>query len=448
MDTHGWDIVSACSQSKLNALLKARLTKTPPTLSYDDGQGTTLDITFSPWQITAFGSNRALTLDMPVKSGTLTNGNKFAEKPSVDLAGVTMAVRIQLDFIDQAKGDASNLSFTFKAAATSAADKTDGAVFVQQADVTGQLAKVDPSGNSATVLHNHVADALVHNAAKLEIPLSVVNLAPAGGAAWMKPVEKAHMFGTGPKKANGAPGEGYLIVATMVRTLPAATRSLNFDETLFDTQHDVFMLLNKDLFLANVIQPNLPAAFKDSSAVNFQMMGDSIAGVGVLICPEVDHMGTGYDPFLTRLTISIDDDRLKSTAVGFFHITGLTHSSVTFNFTQYATCRYDSATQSIAFDKAQSPDPDYEKHIPWYLYAVASVALPFLGLIVGGIILAVVDVVIAAVTTGVASTIGKSSKTSGIASLSNIAVTWPGSTETKIAESGLSDGFYMRGDLS
>ena len=73
MDTHGWDIVCACSQSRLNALLAKRQTATPPTLKYNDGAGTTIDATLGPWKITSFGSNNRLTLSLPITTGTLVD---------------------------------------------------------------------------------------------------------------------------------------------------------------------------------------------------------------------------------------------------------------------------------------------------------------------------------------------------------------------------------------
>lgn len=450
MDTFGWDIVSACSQTKLNELLSARLSAMPPKVSYSDGGGVDLDLVFAPWQITAFGSDLKLTLDLPILSGTLRDTSKFASLPSVDLAGVTVEVTLTLAFIDNAAGSASDLVFSLKTAATTPADKTPGAVYVRNPDVTGALARKDPTGVSATKLGQRVAAALVAHADKLAFALSTVNLQPSTG--WMKPVQVAHMFAEGPARANGEPGEGYLVVAMTVRTLPAGSQSFNMDPALFSTRFDFFMLIAGDLFLQNFVLPELGSGFLPGPAgrvPTFVMAGDGIMGLPILFCPEVDHWGTGYHPVLTSFLMSIDGTCLQTTATGMFQITGLGSSAyVEFQMQQNSACTYSSATGSIAFSPAPGPAPTSKMHLPWYEWAAGAVVTPIVGPLVALIVTGVVDGVIAAVTNGVTNSVTTSGATGGLNGLGAISVGWPGATATAISECGLSSAFYMRGTIT
>ena len=447
MKTYGWDIVSACSQAKLNELLASRLKKTPPKVSYSDGDGKDIQATFDPWQITSFGSDNKLTLDLPIKSGTLKDTSKFAAKPSINLAGVIIEVTITLAFVDKASGSGSDLSFSLKKKATSPADKHAGAVYVKNPDVNDVLKKQDPSGTAATTVGKHIVEALIAHADKLSYALSTVNLQP--GSAWMKPVDKAHMFAEGPKKANGEPGEGYLVVATMVRNLPAGSRSLNVDSSLFDSKYDFFMLVAGDVFLEQFVLPDIATGFIGNPHSQFMMSGDDIMDIGPLQCPTVDHWGTGYDPILTTFEMAIDGEILQTSSTGLFQITGLgSKATVSFSMTQNAECHYNKSGKSISFTPTHSPDPTYHKHIPWYEYAAALPLLPFFGPFIAIVVGAIVDGVIAAVTNGVAKSVTTSGGTGGLSGLSTVAVSWPGSGATKVSECGLSSAFYVKGTIN
>lgn len=450
MDTFGWDVVSACSQTKINALLAARFAANPPSIKYSDGSGIDIDVVFQPWQITSFGSDLKLTVDLPIGSGSMTDTSKFANNPNIDLAGVTIEITLTLAFVDNASGSSSDLSFNLKTAATSPADKTPGAIYVKNPDITGRLAKLDPSGIAATRLGQRVAAALVAHADKLSFALSSVNLQPSIG--WMKPLQVVHMFAEGPKRANGEPGEGYLVVAIMVRNLPAGTQANSVDPTLFDSTYDFFMLIAGDLFLEFFVLPQLSSGFApdpSGSLPIFMMAGDSVIGMPVMYCPEVDHWGTGYHPILASFQMLIDGQYLQTTSTGLFQITGLgSKAYVDFSMVQNASCSFSSSTGTIAFAPGPSPDPQHNMHLPWYEWAAGAAVTPILGPIVALVVTGVVDGVIAAVTQGVTNSVTSSGTTGGLNGLGSIAVTWPGSNATSVSDCGLSDAFYIRGTIN
>ena len=51
MNLFGWDVLSACSQDKLNQMLQARQSAAQPKLTYSDpANGLKITADFAPWQ--------------------------------------------------------------------------------------------------------------------------------------------------------------------------------------------------------------------------------------------------------------------------------------------------------------------------------------------------------------------------------------------------------------
>src|SRR6056297_1662873 len=186
MDTNGWDVVCACSQDKLNTLLSARLSATPPSVDYKDTDGNTLKATFAPWQIVPFGSTDRLKMVLPIETGTLHLENKFAATPDVTLDGVQVEIEVDLDFVDNAKGTAKDLKFNLTAKTDAGNGATKG-VGIQKIDLDGTLANADPSGTASGKLSTILPECLVANRDKLAFVLASLDLAPTGDASWMTP---------------------------------------------------------------------------------------------------------------------------------------------------------------------------------------------------------------------------------------------------------------------
>lgn len=456
MDTQGWDVLAACRQGDLNKLLAKRMGESPPMLSYP-GAGIDIEIVFDPWQITSFGTDKTLTLLLPIKRGTLKDSGKFSVKPQIDLSGVKIEVSVQIDFVDNAAGTASDLKFQLKTAGKSRQDKTNGAVFVMNADLDGTLQKEDPSGNSATQLKEHIPQVLIAHADKLSYALTSLNMVPSSERSWIKPLVKHFMFAQGTKDKNGQQEPGHLVVAIMVRDRPPASRSDKIDDALTNSSSGLNMAFAPDLFLEHFIMPSLPNSFQNPNYLVFKMKGDKIQlAIGPVStapyistaaeCKPVDHWGTGYTPWLYPLTVSIDDDLMTVHADGTFDITGLADSSVSFWFTQSLKPEFDAKTQSLKFKAFGETKSDYHKHIPAWIYIVSGVAALAVPLIVAAVITAIVDVVVAAVTTAVAKqAAGAGGQQTKLGDLADALVQWPGSKSVNISQADLETAFVVRG---
>ncbi len=447
MDTHGWDLVTACSQDKLNALLATRLQKTPPTVTYSDGSGLQIAATFDPWKISSFGSDNRLTMILPIRTGSLTSSSKFAAVPQVTLDGAQIEIALDLTFVQDATGKKTDLTFNFQTPATSLSDTTAGAIWVVNADLSGVLAKADPSGAAGQALHDHLPACLIANRDGLAYAISSVNMAPVG-TSWPGPVAMEYLFVQGAKTASGGQGPGYLAVLSMVRSLDPKTRSRNIDSTLCDGNHDVCLLLHKDLFLEHHILPMLPSGFVGAQPWQFVVAGDMVMSIAPLICPTVTNAGTDYIPVLSSLQVAVAGDQIQADAVGLFSITGLVNSYVTFDIQQGLKCAFDAGSGGLSLTPAGPPASTYEKHIPTWIYVVGAVALLPLGLILGLVLVAVVDIVVDTVSSAVAGKVGAQGSTTAVGDWAFASVEWPGSTGWSVTEGGLSDSLYLRGSLN
>ncbi len=457
MDTNGWDIVSACRQDDLNALLKKRMAGKPPTLSYSDGGKIEIDVTFDPWEISSFGTDNTLTLVLPFKSGSLKNSSKFATNPKIDLADVQIEIRIQLEFVDDAHGTASNLEFQFKTAAKSPHDKTSGAVFVINADLNGKLKSRDPSGNAATEIRKHIPEVLISNADKLNYALTSLSLSPPNDLAWLKPKRKHFNFAQGKTDAHGHQMPGHLVVSTMVSDRPIGSTTATVDEALTNNSNAVNMAFDKPIFMRHFLMPHIGESFVNSSNLKFRMAGDKVAlFVGLdssgfympAQCKDVEHWGTGYTPFLYPLVIELDDDELKVSADGFFDVTGLADSSVTFWIKQSLKGHFNPAKQSMSFSSSGKTKSDYHKHIPAWIYIVTAGAAALVAGVLALIVTAVVDIVIAAVTTAVAKQVtAAGGGTSHMGDLAAATMAWPGSDGIEATDASLESALLIRGNF-
>ncbi len=433
MDLHGWDMVCACSVPRLNDLLAAQFKATPASLTYSDNSGLKLDIKFDAWRIVAGGTVEKLVMQLPVNSGTLTS-----PLISGKLDGAVIEIILELAFVDNKAAGKSDLRFNLTRKITNKGDTTKGGVYVSDPDKTGVLAQQDPTGALAMSLHDSIADSLIANAAKLDFVFASLNLAPNGDAYWMTAGSSRYAFVPGAKGAND-----WLAVFTMFSNADTSKFSVEPDESLLDDNSDVCAGLSGNLFLQHIIMPKLPAGFTAPFNM-FAMSGSAIVNLGLLACPPVQVSLTHYYPFLSSFNLTVNDDQIWVTSAGSFDITGLAKSSVTFSQTQKMACTFDATKSVLEMKTLPGPDPDYEKHIPWWLYLTAGPAILVFGPLIGGIVVAIVDSVVAAVTTSVAKATSSSGGSISVGDLTAQSIEWVGAGQWTLVDAGLSDALYLR----
>lgn len=434
MDTFGWDVVCAVSCDKANELLALQFAKRPASLSYDDGAGTTISATFDPWKIVAGGSDKILRMELPIKSGTMTSPNG-----SIMLDGAAVVAEIKLAFIKDAKSSVNNLKFDIRSVASNAGDTADGSIFIVDEDVGRVLAKRDPSNVAAMTLHDCIPSCLIANSAKLDYIFAALNLTPTGAGSWLAAQDPRYLYVQGPASTTG-----YLAILSMVSSVDTSAFQSVIDTSLCDGKSDVYLAIAPHVFLEHVVMPHVSTSYVGATSASFQMRGDSIFNIGPLVCPTVNHWGTGYIPILSSLQISVAASQIQSKASGAFDITGLAKSSVTFSESGASDCAYDASTGKLTVTPHGNPQSDHDTHIPWYIYASCAPFIAVLGPLIPGIVAAIVDGVIAGVTAAVANSVPTNTGNLALSDWSAQAIEFPGASRWTINNAALSDAFYMR----
>lgn len=452
MNLFGWDVLSACSQDKLNAMLTARQSAAQPKLTYaDPSQGLKISADFAPWQIMALGSNRRLRLALPIKTGSIASASFLAAAPVVALDGVTVEISIDLAFITDATGSTSGLTFNFVKPARDATDTSAGAIVIEAADTTGTLARVDPSGMAATQLAGAFAACLVANKDQLGFVLAEVTLKAVAGADWLVPVSHDYVFLPG-GVVGGVAQPGAVVLLALLQAPTGAAPHAQVDQGLVSGVHDISLALAPGVFLQHAVMPALPASFVGATAASFAMSGDQITETMPLICQTVTNAGTGYTPILTSFRMSIAGSTLTVTCKGMFVITGLGQSNVTFSITQDMTVMVfplpgTPLTGTLMLVANGPPVTDHDTHITPGYWALGVIFAPFVGPIMALVVIAVIDGVIAGVTAAVTSKVTTTGSTAGIGVAPMVALNWLGAGALTLQEAELDNGLVLRGAL-
>ncbi|MFS1519411.1 TULIP family P47-like protein [Bacillus sp. SCS-151] len=242
--------------------------------------------------------------------------------------------------------------------------------------------------------------------------------------------------------------KGFLAILSVTTEKQVNDLIEEIDSTLLKEGYSIFLLISNELFLKNLILPELSSSFSngttDENFVYHPTKGTigRIENNGEINCGSVKWGLETYHPKLTSLSISIQDKFLIFQASGKFNITGLAGANVTFNVSSRSECRYNPAEESVYFVKDQNPSISYKKHIPWYDFA--------LGALGGPVVVAIIDIVIASVTSTISESVRKSlysgQTTSFVSDLGVNFITWNGLHDFRAYEAGLSESFYIRGD--
>jgi Clostridium P-47 protein len=434
MDIYGWDVVCACSSTKLNEMLALQFSKNPATLAYTDNGGTQINIIFDAWRIIAGGSVKKLRFELPVKTGSLTS-----PLGSVKLDGVVIVAEMELAFVAGVTPSTSNLQFSLQVVASQQGDPTAGSIFIINADRDAILTKQDPTGNASMTLHDIVPQCLIANKSKVAYVLSTLNLTPAGDGSWLAPQNSQYVFVQGSSGSSG-----YLAIFSMITNASTAGLTLNIDPTLCDGINDVCVAFAPHVFLEHVIMPSLWSSYVGANTANFQMQNGIIINFGPLMCKPVSHWGTGYQPVLTSFSMTIVASDLVTAANGVFGLTGLTNSNVTFSETGNMSVGFDASSGKLTITQDGTPTSDYEKHIPAWIYVLSAPAIVVLGPIIPLIVAGIVDGIIAGVTSSVAQSVSTSGQNLALSDWSAQSFQFPGFSKFAVQNAGLSESFYMR----
>lgn len=434
MDMGGWDVIYASSVDKLNQVLAASSSQLIPTFSYSNAS---LDLKFSgsfgPWEIQKGGTANRINLLVPIVSGTLS----FPQIGNVSLDGVKPVLNLALSLIEGASGSSEDLKFDITANSTTPTQKS-GEVYIANPDESGQLGAV-----AKQLITDWFGELFVQNKGKISFVFATVFTDPQG-EPWLKP--KA----TGISYFQSLNGD---VEAIGIKTLTQSPwgpggLAIPIDPSLLARGEEMFYALSQAIFMRNLL---LPAAAKalgvQGSTLSFrgpskpsQQDGCSIVNSGNISLPSVENAGTHYYPVLTHYEVVISNNQIITTGSGQFDITGLANAYVTFdNLRVVNEISYDSSKKKLGFKLVSKNSPSTDSHIPWYEKTITWI-VPVVGLIVN----AVMDIVVATIESSVENAI-KGTGSLSVDSIQLDTAVWTGLKQFDVNEAELASALVIRG---
>jgi hypothetical protein len=444
MDTYGYDLVFASTLDCVNKQLAAAFAGMDASFSYDGTDSTTSAVIavkgkWGAWALTKGGSNKLLRFRLPIASGSMRISCAALGLDNVenDLAGVTVEVELQLGWLGggsssaRGSGGNTNLVFSLVTRGAKAGDTTVGAVTAVSLD--------DPSGRltlvARSVLVDVIADILIANRAKVNYVFAQLNPVPPSSESWLSPVRWDYFY----QESQSGPAVLCVLSVLTDRELPPPA----FDSSVLSPDSDAFLILSNETFLRHAVMPGLPAAY-NGAQFTYQAIDQThgqVVNNGHINTKTTSWGADTYYPYIDSFTLVVDGSVVRTTLSGRCDITGLSGAYITFSGSGAATCSYDPSTQAISFS-APTANIDSEKHIPWYDWV--------LGALSGGVGIAIIDGVIAAVTDSVRDGIAGAVQTtaaSGLGIVTASTCTWGGKRLTPIA-GGLAGCFWIRGNIA
>lgn len=440
-DAYQYDLAFACTLDAVNKQLTAGFAHLDATCHYSGADSTekatvAVDATFAPWVMTTGGSNKLLRFSVPFASGSFTIDcpSLGLDNKHYDLSGVAVEVEVQLGWLGNGStssdgtGSNTQLAFNLTTKGTHLGDTTAGAVTpVSVTDPQGHLDSV-----ASAVFEDVIADVLIANKSKINFVFATINPAPPGAQSWLAPKRWNYYY------QQPASGPAVLCVLSVLtdRELPSTPA---FDSSVLSQPGDVFMILSKAQFLEHGVLPGLKTAYGSNDFAITTMFGMPMIHNTANISTKTASWGADtYYPYLESIVLAVDGSSVTTSISGRCDITGLANAYVTFSGTKSAASTYTPGTGVLSFAKP-SGKIDTARHIPWYDWV--------LGALSGGVGIAIIDSVMAAVTSTVTDAVGDAVSSTGDAALGKLAIntcSWAGSSVTPTA-GGLSGAFWMTG---
>jgi len=429
VSTLGFDLVFATTMTQVNRDLAANSACLAAVFSYrDDASKLEISGHFGNWQITPGGSGTLIDLTLPIVTGTLTVQGRLGSE-QIDLAGLTVTVQTDLTLVPSASDPGQQeLRFAFQAG------QAEGGHLATVIKVDGPAQQL---AQASEWLKVHLPKCLDANAQGMRYVFATVSIAQPGSATWLAPSRGAYCFAQPQGSA-----ETFVALLGSHDDAPIRPQDLRIDPAAFgDTQHvtpdAAVLVLSKDVYLNQVLQPSLQRIFPGTSQETFRYD----AGTQTIVSAKPFGLravsaGLGtYHPVVNTLEVRGDHGALITTLSGTCDM-GL---NIMLSFSARNTCpvKFDAASQSFVFQADPHPDITSRVDIPWYDYFLLAAGIP--GIIVAAIETATLFQITDTVRGG---NLNFSPAQSGAYSLH-----WSGMRAFKVDDAGFSGNFYMRGRL-
>lgn len=287
--TFGWDTVFAVRPADLNAAIIAQNT-TPPRFNQTE-DGTTIDGTFGPWQVTTGGGDEKVNLNVPIPTGSLTyNGVNYP------MDGSQAVITVQLQYLPQPQGNTQNLVVN---------QQQQDPVSIQSFTVPGSidpLVKYIMQGLLGSWFNANLgAFTQVFNTVSLN------NLNQDGSYPYLTPTYTGYGYVDGLDQ-NGNPSLADSVFGVLCRTTsgPQPLPSEVSPQAIPQGDRGAF-LMAPWLYLRYGVIPVLPDMFVNSSEADFAYdpAAQNIYNVNQVQMQDVKIGGVNYTPYIAPNSLSI-----------------------------------------------------------------------------------------------------------------------------------------------
>ncbi|CAH1763917.1 12042_t:CDS:1 [Entrophospora sp. SA101] len=409
--TNNWDTVFAVRVADVNNAIINGMTKHPEkypqnwsaevkkSLTSNDYSG---NGTFGVWQVTLGGSGTILRMKVPVKNCTI-----IANSANISVESATAYIEVHLKFLSYNNNE-NNKVLVVK---TTSSSSTETAVLVQSVI----LDNVDPQNNDINnalknLLQNWFNDNLIqftHVFAAVDLNITA---AAGEGFQWLLPTTTSYAYIDGTTENNSV-----LAILSMVNGNSTDITVQSVEAGAIPKGSRACLNISKQLFIKEMILPNMKHVFEKSPADNFITThnGMEVEIKDSVALNSIFHAGLYYYPTLTKFTMTINVDTIEMYM--FIHIPispGIDAYVETTGYYRIKLVTAEDGTQKMTYEVAKEPLTKTWHEVAVWVEAVEGIADIILAVVtivisdtLAAIKHAVIRVVLAIVVGGIAATI-------------------------------------------
>lgn len=344
-----WDIVFACKTELLNQKIQEQKTAFLGAFNYKNGM---LCAEIPEFQIGWSGNEQYMAVELTLRNVKINVGGISEEHDRI-----LSRAHLQFCFKDE-----QNVGFVCKTVAESSSDVRFGAVWIENADITGELQSEVLQNSFGTVL----ARALIEQEKQIAIVLAKLN------TDYFRPLDIS-VYKSVPAFQN--------LDKTPVMAVMCAVREMGkepsrqFSPELLQG-FDFGYIMSRRVFLEKFILPRVPQLFNISGG-NFRVLDDnSIVNDGSVYISTIRVGATDYTIQANLIKLQFVGDHLHLLVDGTVDFTGLADSYISYTFHSVRSPRFSPENGGKVYFApiAGSSDEFHsDKHIPLWIEITAGI---------------------------------------------------------------------------
>jgi hypothetical protein len=435
MQTFGWDTVFVIDTNRVNAALAAH--RHQLLMEFDGSLGAEAGVVatgkFNAWEIVQGGSGKILYLNLPILEGVLRVGGFVVSMiegvpHEVNLAGTSVVMAVQLEMLPRASdapAGSEYLDLRFDIRQVGMGNPGPGLITpVTVLDPAGRLSQSDKAFLLAVL-----AEFLVANSAKVGYVFASINLVPPTSNSWLAPVKSDYAY------LDKAGYGSYLAVLSVAEERDISQFPRMIDQNAISQGKAASFLISRGLFLKNVIQPYLPAAYSTvASSFKLDQASQTIRNNVSFNTQSVKVGAITYHPRIDQLTVTTNAEGLSTHIEGYCSLyVGI---SMKFTVRTKNKATFNSAAKTISFLPDPNPESSHNANVPWYYWFLGPIAV------------LITELVVKIISNNLASALDKLAREAlSIAKTPPQSIQWRDTTALDVSSAGVNDAFYMMGQI-